>query len=124
VKRLREFLRPQKLSSSETRAVKESLCEGFEGEEQMFARLIANWVYGGFLAGLLLLLLTPVLVHSWPASLVTTFLCLPVYMVHQYEESVWSPATSARGADPSAALRNRRRFKEKLAVAVAEHKDL
>jgi hypothetical protein len=30
----------------------------------MFARLIANWVYGGFLAGLLLLLLTPVLVHS------------------------------------------------------------
>src|ERR1039457_2011248 len=52
----------------------------------MFARLIANWVYGGFLAGLLLLLLTPVLVHSWPVSLVTTFLCLPVYMVHQYEE--------------------------------------
>ncbi len=53
----------------------------------MFARLIANWVYGGFLAGLLLLLLTPVLVHSWPVSLVTTFLCLPVYMVHQYEDS-------------------------------------
>ena len=52
----------------------------------MFARLIANWVYGGFLAGLLLLLLTPVLVHPWPVSLVTTFLCLPVYMVHQYEE--------------------------------------
>ena len=52
----------------------------------MFARLIANWVYGGFLAGLLLLLLTPVLVHSWPASLVITFLCLPVYMLHQYEE--------------------------------------
>ena len=52
----------------------------------MFARLISNWVYGGCLAGLLLLLLTPVLVHSWPVSLVTTFLCLPVYMVHQYEE--------------------------------------
>jgi hypothetical protein len=52
----------------------------------MFARLIANWVYGGFLAGLLLLLLTPVLVHSWAAPLVATFLCLPVYMVHQYEE--------------------------------------
>jgi hypothetical protein len=31
-----------------------------EADEQMFARLIANWVYGGFLAGLLLLLLTPV----------------------------------------------------------------
>lgn len=52
----------------------------------MFARLICNWVYGGFLAGLLLLLLAPVLVHSWPASLVATFLCLPVYMIHQYEE--------------------------------------
>ena len=52
----------------------------------MFARLIANWVYGGFLAGLLLLLLAPVLVHSWAAPLVATFLCLPVYMLHQYEE--------------------------------------
>jgi hypothetical protein len=52
----------------------------------MFARLIANWVYGGFLAGLLLLLLTPVLMHSVPAAVVATFLCLPVYMVHQYEE--------------------------------------
>ncbi|MGA9980613.1 MAG: HXXEE domain-containing protein [Candidatus Sulfotelmatobacter sp.] len=52
----------------------------------MLGRLIANWVYGGFLAGLLLLLLAPVLVHSWPAPLVATFLCLPVYMIHQYEE--------------------------------------
>lgn len=52
----------------------------------MFGRLIANWVYGGFLAGLLLLLLTPVLVHSWQAPLVATFLCLPIYMLHQYEE--------------------------------------
>jgi len=52
----------------------------------MFGRLIANWVYGGFLAGLLLLLLSPILVHAWPAALVATFLCLPVYMVHQYEE--------------------------------------
>src|SRR5579871_822573 len=52
----------------------------------MFGRLISNWVYGGFLAGLLLLLLAPVLVHSWSAPLVCTFLCLPVYMVHQYEE--------------------------------------
>lgn len=52
----------------------------------MFGRLIANWVYGGFLAGLLLLLLAPVLVDSGSAPLVATFLCLPVYMVHQYEE--------------------------------------
>jgi Protein of unknown function with HXXEE motif len=52
----------------------------------MFGRLIANWVYGGFLAGLLLLFLTPVLVHSWPTPLVATLLCLPAYMIHQYEE--------------------------------------
>jgi hypothetical protein len=52
----------------------------------MFGRLIANWVYGGFLAALLLLLLAPVLVRSWSAPLLATFLCLPVYMVHQYEE--------------------------------------
>jgi hypothetical protein len=52
----------------------------------MFARLIANWVYGGFLTGLLLLLLTPVLVPSWQAPLIATFLCVPIYMLHQYEE--------------------------------------
>ncbi len=52
----------------------------------MLNRLIANWVYGGFLAGVLLLLLTPVITHSWSLALVSTFLCLPVYMVHQYEE--------------------------------------
>lgn len=52
----------------------------------MFARLVANWVYGGFLAGLLLLLLTPVLVGAWPNAVMATFLCLPVYMLHQYEE--------------------------------------
>ena len=52
----------------------------------MLNRLIINWVYGGSLAGLLLLLLAPVVVHSWPPSLVATFLCLPVYMLHQYEE--------------------------------------
>ncbi|HEY6369229.1 MAG TPA: hypothetical protein VIX37_01505 [Candidatus Sulfotelmatobacter sp.] len=52
----------------------------------MFGRLIANWVYGGFLAGPLLLLLAPVLVDSGSAPLLATFLCLPVYMVHQYEE--------------------------------------
>ena len=49
-------------------------------------RLINNWVYGGFLAGILLLLLTPLLSHSWPPALTLTFLLLPVYMLHQYEE--------------------------------------
>jgi hypothetical protein len=52
----------------------------------MFGRLITHWVYGGFLAGLLMLFLAPVLVRSWPTTLVATFLCLPAYMIHQYEE--------------------------------------
>jgi hypothetical protein len=52
----------------------------------MLDRLIANWVYGGFLAAVLLLLLTPVITRTWSPSLVVTFLLLPVYMLHQYEE--------------------------------------
>ncbi|MGA2534929.1 MAG: HXXEE domain-containing protein [Terracidiphilus sp.] len=52
----------------------------------MLDRLIANWVYGGFLAGLLLLALTPVITHSWSQPVALTFLCLPIYMLHQYEE--------------------------------------
>src|ERR1700757_127939 len=62
------------------------LCAGHSWEEIMLGRLIANWVYSGFLAGLLLLFLTPDLVRSWPAAIVATFLCLPSYMIHQYEE--------------------------------------
>ncbi|MGH9605897.1 MAG: HXXEE domain-containing protein [Terracidiphilus sp.] len=52
----------------------------------MMNRLIVSWVYGGFLAGLLLLALTPVFVRGWAPALVATYLCLPAYMVHQYEE--------------------------------------
>ncbi len=52
----------------------------------MLNRLIANWAYGGFLAGILLLLITPIVVRSWSLAVATTFLCLPIYMVHQYEE--------------------------------------
>lgn len=52
----------------------------------MLNRLVSHWVYGGFLAGVLLLLITPLLVHGWSPALLATFLCLPVYMVHQYEE--------------------------------------
>ncbi|MGA2216547.1 MAG: HXXEE domain-containing protein [Terracidiphilus sp.] len=52
----------------------------------MLKRLVANWVYGGFLAGLLLLLITPILARNWPPTLLATFLCLPAYVVHQYEE--------------------------------------
>lgn len=52
----------------------------------MLNRMIVNWVYGGFTAGLLLLLLMPLMTASWPASLTATFILLPVYMLHQYEE--------------------------------------
>ena len=52
----------------------------------MLKQLYANCIYGGFLAGLLLLLLTPVFAHGWPPALLATFLCLPAYMIHQYEE--------------------------------------
>jgi hypothetical protein len=52
----------------------------------MLRRLVDNWVYGGFLAGLLLLALTPVLARGWPLALTLTFLALPIYMLHQYEE--------------------------------------
>lgn len=52
----------------------------------MFQRLIAYWVYGGALAGILFLVLTPILISSWPAALVATFLLLPAYMLHQLEE--------------------------------------
>jgi hypothetical protein len=65
----------------------------------MLVRLIANWVYGGFLAGLLLLLLTPVLVHSWPVSLVTTFLCL------RFTWSTNTRSTTTIGSDCSSMRR-------------------
>ena len=49
-------------------------------------RLIAYWVYGGALAGLLLLALSPLLLAGWEAPIAATFLHLPAYMIHQYEE--------------------------------------
>lgn len=52
----------------------------------MLQRLVANWVYGGALAGLLLLVLSPLLMAGWPVPLAATFLHLPAYMIHQYEE--------------------------------------
>lgn len=52
----------------------------------MIARLCQNWVYGGFLAGLLILVLTPLFAAGWPLALLAVFLHLPVYMLHQYEE--------------------------------------
>lgn len=52
----------------------------------MLQRLISSWVYGGFLAAILLLALSPLLVAGWPLPLAATFLLMPAYMVHQYEE--------------------------------------
>ncbi len=52
----------------------------------MLKRLVDNWVYGGFLAALLLLALGPLFVVAWPPHLIAVFLCLPAYMIHQYEE--------------------------------------
>lgn len=52
----------------------------------MLARLFDYWVYGGFLAGLMLLALMPLLAGHWSAAFTAVFLLLPVYMLHQYEE--------------------------------------
>jgi len=52
----------------------------------MMERLISYWVYGGVLAGILLLLLAPLLLAHWSIPLIATFLHLPAYMIHQYEE--------------------------------------
>jgi hypothetical protein len=49
-------------------------------------RLQHFWVYGGFLAGLMLLALAPLLLAGWDRAAVLAFLALPVYMLHQYEE--------------------------------------
>lgn len=52
----------------------------------MLDRLYTNWVYGGFLAGLLILALSPLLLRGWSWPMIAVFLQLPVYMLHQYEE--------------------------------------
>lgn len=49
-------------------------------------RIEANWVYGGVLAGILLLLLAPLLVAGWDRPATLAYLALPVYMLHQFEE--------------------------------------
>lgn len=52
----------------------------------MLDRLIRNWVYGGFLAAFVLLALFPLAGRDWPETLRLTYLFLPLYMLHQYEE--------------------------------------
>jgi len=56
-------------------------------EDHSFMRgLIDHWVYGGFLSGLLLLTILPVMAWGWDPALAVIFLQLPVYMIHQFEE--------------------------------------
>jgi len=52
----------------------------------VLGRLERHWVYGGFLAGLLLLALAPLLIAGWDRASSLAFLVLPVYMIHQFEE--------------------------------------
>jgi hypothetical protein len=49
-------------------------------------RLIDNWVYGGFLAGILLLGLFATIGGDWSTAFWLVALQLPIYMIHQYEE--------------------------------------
>lgn len=48
--------------------------------------IIKYWVYGGSLAGILILALSPVICFAWPLALTLVFLQLPIYMLHQFEE--------------------------------------
>jgi Protein of unknown function with HXXEE motif len=52
----------------------------------MLSRLIANWVYGGSMAGVMLLILLPVFSQNWSVLEMLNFLHLPAYMLHQWEE--------------------------------------
>lgn len=49
-------------------------------------RLIGHWVYGGFLAGLMLLALLPLVAGGLSTAMLLVVLNLPIYMIHQYEE--------------------------------------
>lgn len=48
--------------------------------------IVKYWVYGGSLAGLLILALAPVICAGWSLALTLVFLQLPFYMLHQFEE--------------------------------------
>lgn len=52
----------------------------------MVKRLIDNWVYGGFLAGFLILALFAVIGREWSIAFWLVALQLPLYMLHQFEE--------------------------------------
>ncbi len=52
----------------------------------MIDRLARNWVYGGFLAGVMLFALLPLLAGAISWALLLTIAQLPLYMLHQFEE--------------------------------------
>lgn len=52
----------------------------------MTDRLFAYWTYGGVLAGIMILALTPLFAAGWSLAFTLVFLLLPIYMLHQYEE--------------------------------------
>lgn len=52
----------------------------------MIGRLFKYWVYGGFLAGIMILALMPLLADGWSTTFTVIFVLLPIYMLHQYEE--------------------------------------
>ena len=49
-------------------------------------RLFKYWVYGGFLAGIMILALMPLLADGWSTTFTAIFVLPPIYMLHQYEE--------------------------------------
>ena len=49
-------------------------------------RLTSNWVYGGFLAGLLFLVILPTFTQGLSSQEFLSLLVLPIYMLHQFEE--------------------------------------
>ncbi|MGH2457794.1 MAG: HXXEE domain-containing protein, partial [Chloroflexota bacterium] len=51
-----------------------------------YAWFSANWQYAGFVAGLFLLALVPLVAGVWGLGLLLVYLLLPIYMVHQLEE--------------------------------------
>lgn len=50
------------------------------------ANIYQHWVYGGSLAGLLILALFPLVWPYWEGWLLVVFLQMPIYMLHQFEE--------------------------------------
>lgn len=50
------------------------------------SRLQSHWVYGGALAGVLLLVLAPLLISGLTPAGSLVYLGLAAYMIHQYEE--------------------------------------